>query len=49
MKAVAALLVVLVLVVGCGKDSGDGAGDVVVGDSELVPSGVQPWEVPRRS
>ena len=46
MKAVAALLVVLVLVVGCGRDSGDGAGDVVVGDSELVPSGVEPWEVP---
>ncbi|MCY4423332.1 MAG: hypothetical protein OXC06_09705 [Acidimicrobiaceae bacterium] len=46
MKAVAALLAVLVLVVGCGRDSGDGAGDVVVGDSELVPSGVEPWEVP---
>lgn len=47
MNAVAALLVVAVLVVGCGGDgSGDVAGDVVVGGSELVPSGVKPWDVP---
>lgn len=39
MNAVAALLVVAVLVVGCGTDSsGDVDGDVVVGGSELVPS-----------
>ena len=55
MNAVAALLVVAVLVVGCGGDgSGDVAGDVVVGGTELMPSGgtelapptTKPWDVP---
>ncbi len=38
MRALAVLLMVAVLAVGCGGDSGD----VVVGGSELVPSGVEP-------
>lgn len=45
MKALVALLVVAVLAGGCGG-SGGVAGDVVVGGSELVPSGVEPWDVP---
>ena len=46
MKALAALLTVVVLVAGCGGDSGDSAGDVVVGGSELAPSGSEPQDVP---
>ena len=47
MNAVAALLVVAVLVVGCGNGgSGDVAGDVVVGGSELVPPTTRPTDVP---
>ena len=46
MRTSTVLLAAVVLVAACSGDYGDGAGDVVVGGSELVPSGVEPWDVP---